>query len=358
VEAKEEEQTIYLCVWDKGIGIKAQDLQRIFQPFVQLDSSLAREQSGTGLGLVLVQRMIEMHEGSLHVESTPGAGSRFEIILPWKGFKGADQEAIRQEALGQPLLIQRTMTVEDNEIDAGHLTRFLNKMGIENIVLNQGRFISQHALELQPEIILLDISLPDQSGWSVLHELKSNQATKAIPVIITSVEDKRAEATRLGAAAYLVKPFTFLDLREALGRAAAALRSPTTGPSSAAPLIMLVDDNEINSQTIIDFLEANRYRAMWVSNGWAFLDKAPQEHPDIILMDIQMPGIDGLEVIRRVRAHADKQFAESRIIANTALAMQGDRERCLSAGANEYLSKPFRLNELLAAIHKQLAGPL
>ena len=359
VQGNEEDQTIHLCVWDKGIGMKPQDLQRIFQPFVQLDSSLAREQTGTGLGLVLVQRMVEMHEGSLHVESIPGAGSRFEVILPWKAFNASEQQSTGPEAWPQ-VNIQRSMTVEDNEIDAGHINRILNRLGIENVVINQGRFIARYAVELKPEVILLDLGLPDQSGWSVLQELKANEATRHIPVVITSVEDKRAEASRMGAVAYLVKPFTFQDLRNALAHAAAARapEMPTPTPAfNQTPLVMLVDDNEINSQTITDFLENNRMRAIWVSNGYAFLEKAPQVHPDVILMDIQMPGIDGLEVIRRVRAHADPRLVACRIIASTALAMPGDRERCLQAGANDYLAKPFRLANLLDVIRKQLHAP-
>ncbi len=355
VQGNEDEQTIHLCVWDKGIGMKPQDLQRIFQPFVQLDSSLSREQTGTGLGLVLVQRMVEMHQGSLHVESIPGAGSRFEVILPWKAFNAPEPQPTGAEAWPQ-LNIQRSMTVEDNEIDAGHINRILNRLGIENIVITQGRFTSRYAVELKPEVILLDLGLPDQSGWSVLQELKANEATHHIPVVITSVEDQRAEASRMGAVAYLVKPFTFHDLRNALAHAAAARLPEVALPAPALfqPLIMLVDDHEINSQTITDFLENNRMRALWVSNGYAFLEKAPQIHPDVILMDIQMPGIDGLEVIRRVRAHTDPQLAASRIIAITALAMPGDRERCLQAGANDYLAKPFRLDNLLDVIRKQL----
>jgi len=360
VAGDEDAHSLRLCVWDTGIGIKEQDLQRIFQPFVQVDSSLAREQTGSGLGLVLVQRLVELHEGTLHVSSVPGQGSRFEFSLPWKD-GGQSKEESAQPRMAR---IQRAMTVEDNDLDAGHLTRLLNKLGIENMVFNQGRFILQHAVELNPQVILLDIGLPDLSGWSVLEELKSDPATRQIPVIITSVEDKRAEASRLNAAAYLVKPFSYDELQQALAmavpaQAPAPAQTPAAQaqPDAPAPLVILVDDNEVNSMIVIDFLQANHFRAQWMGSGFEFLEQAAQLQPDLVLMDIQMPGIDGLEVIRRVRAHPDKRLAACRIIANTALAMPGDRERCLQAGADDYLSKPFRLKDLLDLIHKHLALP-
>jgi PAS domain S-box-containing protein len=231
VQANETEQIVKLTVWDKGIGIEIENLQKLFKPFVQIDSSLAREYAGTGLGLSLVQRLTEMHNGSIEVESIIGEGSRFTVTLPW---------------------------------------------------------------------------LPQNDD----------------PVAYGSQGDEMYPAT------------------------------PTKG--SRSPLVIIADDNEMGLQMIGDFLESQQYRAIKVRSGFELLERVTELHPDIVLVDIQMPGMDGLETIRRIRSHPNPQVASGHIIAVTALAMPGDREYCLRAGANEYFSKPIKLKELVDTIQKLL----
>ena len=228
VTANEAEKLVYISVWDKGMGISHEDLGKLFQPFVQLDSSLSRQQTGTGLGLVLVKRLVELHEGSLNVESEPGEGSRFTVILPYVPTAFAEQ-----------------------------------------------------------------------------HKIPDKVETQNLP------------------------------------------------PAPAAiATVMIVDDNELGVATLTDFLTQQNFRVVSAGTGREFLSKLPQTRPDIILMDIQMPGMDGLETIRRLRAQLDKQIAGTPVIAITALAMPGDRERCIEAGADDYLSKPFRLLEIRELIEK------
>jgi PAS domain S-box-containing protein len=352
VAGDEPGQIIRLTVWDKGVGIPQDDLTKLFQPFVQLDSSLARQQTGTGLGLALVARLAALHGGSVTVESTPGVGSRFTVALPWAQTQSA--APLLDQMDGGPL-VERVMTVEDNEMDAARLTRMLKAMGIEHLVHSRGQGVLERVLELQPNVILLDLNLPDRSGWDVLSELKADERTRTIPIIITSVADDRAKADALGAASSLVKPVTPADLRAALERT--QVKVPASEPVFAitaaaadSPVVMVVDDNQINIETVGDFLEASGFRVAPANSGWECLEQAPTIHPDLIMMDIQMPGIDGLETIRRLRRHADLQLAATPIIAVTALAMKGDRERCLEAGANEYMSKPMRMNVMVETI--------
>jgi signal transduction histidine kinase/CheY-like chemotaxis protein len=236
VEASQSEQNVKLTVWDKGIGIKAEDMQKLFKPFVQLDSGLAREYSGTGLGLSLVQHLTELHNGGIQVESNIGQGSRFTVILPWSP----------QNTTPIPHIMQR-----------GNTGRLLNSV-------------------ISPE------------------------------------------------------------------------------ENSKSPLVMYVDDNEMVLQMVSDFLEAKQYRVMKVRSGIELLEQAAENHPDIMLVDIQMPGIGGMETIRRIRSHPDPLIATTPVIAVTALAMSADRERCLRAGANDYMSKPLKLKALAAAIQKLL----
>jgi len=251
--------------------------------------------------------------------------------------------------------------VEDNELDAARLTRFLKLNGVENVVHCQGEGAVAQASAVQPGVILLDLNLPDASGWEVLAALKATPQTQAIPVIITSVEEDRARAAALGAAGYLVKPVSPTELRTALEHATAPAprREPVMVIASeqTGPLVMIVDDNQVNIDTLRDFLEAGNYRVAAVRSGLEFLERVPVIRPDLVLMDIQMPGMDGLETTRRLRKHSDSALALIPVIALTALAMPGDRERCLTAGANAYMSKPMRLSELLATINTLLQRP-
>jgi CheY-like chemotaxis protein len=232
VEASKSEGKIKLIVWDKGIGIRSEDMNKIFKPFTQLDSGLAREYSGTGLGLSLVQHLTELHNGGIEVESKIGEGSRFIIVLPW----------------------------------------------------------------------------PTQNA--------------------TPVPYKRGTG------------------------GLSSLEVPPQHPKP--PLVMYVDDNEMVLQMVSDFLEAKQYRVVKVRSGAELLQRAPESHPDIMLVDIQMPGIGGLETIRRIRSHTDPKVAATPVIAVTALAMPNDRELCLRAGANEYMSKPLKLKELVTCIQNLL----
>jgi PAS domain S-box-containing protein len=237
VVGDEAQQAVHFAVWDTGVGIAQEDMQWLFQPFVQLDSSLARQQGGTGLGLSLVSRLIELHGGGISVESEVGQGSRFTVSLPY-------------------------------------------------------------------------------------------------PQTEEGVEEEKKERSRE---------------RE---QAPASTPSPLLSRSTAAPLILLVEDNEGNINTFSDYLQLQGYRVIVARNGEEALERVKEEKPDVILMDVQMPGMDGLEATRRLRANSE--LANVPIIALTALAMPGDRERCLEAGANEYLSKPVSLKGLVKTIKTQL----
>ena len=237
VQADEEEDRIQFSVIDNGIGISSEDLERLFQPFMQIDSGLNRQFEGTGLGLALVQRLTDLHGGSVHVESEVGVGSRFTINLPWR------QDLVAQQ---------------------------------ETIQLGGARAISEKTGESKPS------------------------------------------------------PERMID----------------------RGIVLLAEDNPANILTIGDYLESHGYQLVVAHDGLAAIEKAEENTPNIILMDIQMPAMNGLEAIRRLRANS--RFATTPIIALTALAMPGDRERCLEAGATEYMSKPVSLKGLVETINSLL----
>ncbi len=219
-------QTISFTVWDTGIGIAEEDLPRLFQPFVQIDSSLARAYDGTGLGLVLVYHLTELHGGSVAVSSTPGEGSRFTVTLPW--MPAADLPA---------------------------------------------------GAELDDE--------------------------EALPAV--------------------------RDL-----------------PLNGQPVILLAEDHPVTMTLLSDYLQLRGYRVISACNGVEAIERTQESRPDLVVMDIQMPGLNGFDAIKYIRA--DAALTHIPIIAVTALAMPGDRERCLAVGANEYLSKPISLQQLTTTI--------
>lgn len=355
VNANETEKIVKIEVWDKGMGISDDDIDRLFQPFVQLDSSLSRQQSGTGLGLALVKRLVDLHGGSIEVNSTPRQGSRFVVSLPYS----SSPIELPEPKVEELPLVKNSLIVEDQTVDADRLNQFLKSLGIHSTVLTTGVDVLEKAAALQPGVILLDLNLPDVSGWEILKNLKRNEATRHIPVIVTSVQDEPEKARNFGADGSLVKLFTLNDLHQALIRLP---RPEKIHPDQALVVsaeihlgsIIVVDDNETNVLMVEDYLRSKNYHVYSYLNGDDFLANVEQVKPDLVLMDVQMPGMDGLEAIRRLRLLPQPEIASVPVIAITALAMPGDRERCLEAGANEYITKPVRLNKLVAMIQKIL----
>jgi CheY-like chemotaxis protein len=357
-----ERQAVNLTVWDTGIGIEQADMGHLFQPFVQLDSRLARQYNGTGLGLALVYRMVEMHGGSITVASEPGAGSRFTVSLSW-AIPDEVVEPIRSApAPGTHLqaMMRSALIVEDSPTAAAQLVRYLGELGITAVTHSQGAGAVALALNTQPDLIILDVLLPDISGWEILRQLKAEPRTSATPVLIISVVDERAHGLALGAADYLIKPFTRHDVQQVLCNMILASHGGSRLPLDleaqtapiAPPSILLAEDNEANIAAVSDYLNVKGYQVVVARNGTEAVMRAREIKPAVILMDIQMPGIDGLEATRRIRSQ--DRLSQTPIIALTALAMPGDRERCLAAGANDYLSKPVSLKGLATAIEAQL----
>jgi PAS domain S-box-containing protein len=358
-------QAADLTVWDTGIGIVQEQMTQLFQPFVQLDSRLARQYEGTGLGLALVYRMVELHGGSISVTSTIDCGSRFTVALPWRP-ANADAQASAPAAPDvvaiDRTIIRRALIAEDSPTTADQITRYLHELAIESVTVRDGAGVVALAIAEQSDLIILDLLLSDTSGWDVLALLKAEPRTRAIPVLIISVIDERSRGLALGAAAYLVKPIARADFQRVLSMLAPASHgyvipqapSATGTPARAipSPVVLLAEDNETNITTISDYLGTRGYQVIVARNGAEAIARACEARPAIVLMDIQMPGMDGLEATRRIRAIDD--LVDLPIIALTALAMPGDRERCLAAGANDYLGKPVSLRGLATLIENNL----
>ncbi len=358
-------EVMQFTVWDTGIGIAQEDLGRLFRPFVQLDSSLSRQYSGTGLGLSLVYRMAELHGGGVAVESQAGNGSRFTLSLPWQEaeehlLETAEMVETEDGHITHLAAIRRALIIDDSTATTSQLTRYLGELGVGVVVYSQGLGAVNQVIKVRPDIVLLDILLPGASGWEILAELKNNPETRHIPVLVISVVDNRTQALTLGADESLIKPISRQRLQRSLHRVLMrkiqaqqdVMRAEKPDTAPLGPEILLAEDNEANIQTISGYLIAKGCRLKVTRNGREAVDAANEHPPHIILMDIQMPGVDGLTAIHEIRAL--KHLDQTPIIALTALAMPDDRERCLAAGANAYLSKPVSLKLLMETIESLL----
>jgi len=352
---------ILFSVKDTGIGIAPEDMDKLFQSFVQIDSSLSRQYTGTGLGLSLVRRMVELHGGSVTVESEIGKGSCFTVKLPYQQKQQVtiSQAPVVFPSCTLPINNFQVLVIEDSIAASDQIVRYLNEVKMQVIVYPRGEGAIEEALRIQPALIILDIQLPKLSGWEVLTQLKAHPQTKNIPVLIVSVVDERSKGICLGAAEYLIKPITREQLRTTIDK----LRQPNWETYTSlmvvreksepeSPLILLAEDNQANIDTISDYLTCRGYQLVIAKNGQEAINIAKAEKPDLILMDIQMPGMDGMEATRQIRS--ESELARIPIIALTALAMTGDREKCLAAGANEYLTKPIKLKQLANTIKQFL----
>ncbi|MBE9227408.1 response regulator [Phormidium sp. LEGE 05292] len=359
VRMKSEQQAVEFQVKDSGIGISPENLNQIFQPFIQLESSLSRRYDGTGLGLSIVKRIVELHGGSIRVDSQVGRGSCFTVTLPWHPLSKQDDSPL-PETLLREVEIQQVLVVEDSGTAAGQIKRYLAEIGATSVIHPVGTGALDVALRVKPDVIVLDILLPDCSGWEVLSELKAHPQTKSIPVIVVSVMDDRSRSLEMGATEHLLKPLSRPKFYQALNRLFANVHRPNpetalivaATESAEAPKILLTEDNEANITTMLSYLQAHGFQVMIARTGLEAIQMAKQHQPDIILMDIQMPEMDGIEATRQIRA--DSETSSIPIVALTALAMPGDSERCLSAGANDYFAKPVKLKQLVERINQLL----
>jgi PAS domain S-box-containing protein len=338
-------------VWDRGIGIAPEALGRLFQPFVQVQSSLTRAHPGTGLGLALVRRLVDLHGGGVAVESEPGSGSRFTVRLP------LHRHAEPTPPQGMP----RVLVVEDNRSVAEQMDRYLAEIGVQALWHEDPATAVDRAATEHPSLVLLDILLPAAQGWKLLGDLRADPRTSHVPVIVASVLDRREQALALGAVEQVVKPVTREVLHALVRRFAPGAVASAAGPAGpaltagTARRILLAEDDEVNVVTVLDFLRARGHETFVARDGREAIELAREIRPDAVLMDVQMPVLDGLSAIRALRADPRAEVRAVPIVALTALAMAGDRERCLEAGADAYLSKPVSLRGLAALLDELLS---
>ncbi len=358
VVGDDEHRMARFIVSDTGIGIPQESMKQLFKPFVQLDNSLSRHYEGTGLGLALVYNLVELHGGGIEVTSEEGKGSRFIITLQWE--ENHTEETLRMLE-GEPDLPQdEPPEGVGADTPVQRISRYLASMMIEPTAFWFERGAVERALEGGYDLFVMEASLLTQ-GRDLLNRIQSHPKTLNLPVLLLSRQQH--DLPSLPGTAVLSFPFTRQEVHSLIrtiapGGTASLVHKAVifverkSAALDHAPRVLLADDSEVALKVIGDYLRACGYRLVAAHNGMEAIERARDSAPDLILMDVQMPGLDGLEAIRRIRL--DPRTHGIPVITLTALAMPGDRARCLEAGANDYLSKPLSLKALKAAIERFL----
>ncbi|MGH7302064.1 MAG: response regulator, partial [Candidatus Rokuibacteriota bacterium] len=363
--------TLHVSVQDTGIGIAADKSRLIFDAFAQADASTTRRFGGTGLGLAICRRLVERMGGRIWLDSELGRGSTFHFTLvldrarvPVPRPVAAPSHALQ----GLPVL-----AADDNATNRRLLEAILTTWGVAPTIVENGR-AALAALERARaagrtfRLVLLDARMPDLDGFAVAERIRQEPALAGVTVMLLTSDVMSGDLARcraLGVARHLVKPFTPSELLNAV-LLALGQSIETPPPSSPAPRdasarrlhVLVAEDNAVNQRVIVHLLERMGHIPIVAYNGQEAVDAYESRPFDVALMDVQMPVMDGLTATKTIRESEARHPGRRRlpIMALTAYAMRGDRERCLAAGMDEYLTKPVKPDELSAALNRLLDG--
>lgn len=356
---------LHFQVNDTGIGIPREKLGLIFEAFSQADGSWTRKYGGTGLGLTISSRLVRMMGGEIWVESETGQGSTFSFTVLF----GCDAPALPASPPHAALEGLQVLVVDDNATNRGNLARMLRSYGMRAVTASDGAeaiaiLESSRASGIVFSLALIDQEMPGLSGFALVERLRASGAQCGAILMMLTPRGQPGETVRceeLGVKASLFKPIIPLELLEAIATALSH-RAPVQAPAAksagesrpAEPLghILVAEDRPENQNVLLGMLEKAGYTAQAVSNGHEALRALETGSFDAVLMDIQMPGMNGAEAMAAIRANESASAPRLPIIAVTAHAMPGDRERCLEAGADDYLAKPIRYQELFDALER------
>ncbi len=354
---------LHFVVRDTGIGIPQGKQKLIFDPFCQADSSTTRKYGGTGLGLTVSGRLVHMMGGEISVRSEPGKGSDF-YFTALVGLASAAAVPDNGEAV--QLAGKRALVVDDNATNRRILDDILHGWGLEVITVDS----AQRALETLDEyrklgcpfeLMITDGQMPDTDGFQLAEQVKQNPNFGSLVIIMLTSSGQRGDVQRcreIDISAYLTKPVRQSELREAthaaFGRRLAGLLGPAVvtkhvlreARAAASRRILLAEDNHVNQILAVRLLERRGHRVVVAQNGREAVELLEKDQFDLVLMDVQMPEMDGFEATAAIRQREEHSGRRTRILAMTARAMKGDEERCLSAGMDGYIAKPIHAEEL------------
>lgn len=351
IENAKYNEYLKLSVADTGIGISADDQKRLFQPFTQIDSSLSRHYQGTGLGLVMIKRLTEVHGGQVGLVSEVGKGSTFTVWIPWRTEAVSQVEHV--PVFEQPMrkatsnVAKTALIIEDDDV-AAELLR---------VQLEEAGFIVKHAASAEigleaarkevPSLITLDIMLPGMSGWEFLEQIKHVPELSLIPVVIISMDADTERGLALGAASVLHKPVSHQDLLNTLQSICC------TGASLDQSKILVVDDDPKAVQLFNAYLEQSGYNVLSAYGGAEAIELARTQHPNLIVLDLMMPEINGFDVVKALQQ--DDSTANIPIIVVTAKQVTtGDREKLKAQAVNIIEKSEFNNNRFMVEVRRAL----
>jgi two-component system sensor histidine kinase/response regulator len=355
---------VHFTVSDTGIGVPGDKQNRIFEPFIQADNTTTRVYGGTGLGLAISKRLVELMGGRIWVESRAGGGSHFHftVSLP------PSEHPVETHALPLPEIPPgvKVLIVDDNRTNRRILLDHLKNWGIQAAAVEGGKSALSELDAAQRagdpySLILTDVHMPAMDGFALIQEIGRRHELKAATIMMLSSGGQGGDSVRceeLGVAAYILKPIRGDELRWAIARALAD--TPASGgiPAQVGPAvkdqprpvgglrILIAEDNPVNQMVLTRMLEKRGHSVKVAANGRLALVAVEDDSYDLLLMDVQMPEMDGMEATRVLRERESKTGSHLTVVGVTAHAMAGDRERCLQAGMDGYLSKPIRPTEL------------
>ncbi len=363
---------LLFSVRDTGIGIPANRLARLFKSFSQVDASISRNYGGSGLGLAISKRLVELMGGKLWVESTVGKGSTFHFIIPLT--PAATHTAVGPETPPTQLTAVRLLIVDDNATNSLILTTHATKWGmIPRSALDPALALQWLPAGEKVDLAILDMQMPGMDGLMLAQAIRKLPHAATLPlVLLTSVGVQTTHADFAAAfASCLTKPIKPAQLQEALVRVVSGAKPAVKKPavpskldptlSARLPLrILLCDDNAVNQKVALRLLQQMGYKADSAHNGREAIEALERQPYDMIFMDVQMPEMDGITASQLIRKHQAEGLAHFKspiiIIAMTANAMQGDREKCLAAGMDDYLSKPVRPEDIRLVLERWAAA--
>ncbi len=361
--ASDEELLLHCTVSDTGIGIAPEKIQMIFDPFTQADASTTRQYGGTGLGLTITSRLVQVMGGTIWVESEIGKGSQFHFTVR---MGAADTSPQRVDPLASPDVLRgiKALIVDDNQTNRRILEGMLAHWGIRATAVSSGEAALMELQATHPAgghytLILTDMQMPKMDGFTLvenIRKLEGHAGTDIIMLTSSAYSSESARSKALNFAASLLKPIRQFELRDAI---ATTLRTHVQEASSTDPIlpfpeteemvglrVLLVEDNPVNQKLVMRLLEKRGHNIVVASNGQDALDVLARVSFDLVLMDVQMPVMDGIEATLMIRKLEEGTMHHQQVVALTAHAMKGDQERCLTAGMDGYLAKPIRAQEL------------
>ena len=372
VEMESETPTsvaLHFAIKDTGVGIPADKQSKIFEAFSQADGSMARKYGGTGLGLTICTRLVQMMEGRIWVESELSKGSTFHFLISL---------AVQQNPASRPSHVNpaylrdlHALIVDDNFTNRRVLQGMLSRWGMKPTAVDGGRAALQ-AIEVAQNagrpfpLILLDGQMPEMDGFTLAeHIQKDLQLMNATIMMLTSAGHlgDAARCRELGISAYLVKPVRQAELLDAICQLLdkTAQKQPVSlvtrhslREEKNRIRILLAEDNAVNQTLAVRILEKRGYAVTVAPDGQAAVDAYGSEEFELVLMDIQMPGMDGFEATAAIREIEKQKGGHIPIVAMTAHALVGDQERCIASGMDGYVSKPIRTSELFAVVERML----